>query len=263
MKSRILSKGQLRRENILNVMKAQGRITVPQIMEQFQCSEATARRDLDVLAEKAGGVIRTLGGAQYEAFLSPRETSFQEKQAMSWLEKEAIAHKAASLIEEGDIIGLSGGTTTYLIAKAIKRLRHITVVTNAVNVAMELAESEEIQVVVTGGVMRGKSFELCGPLAQKTVEGLNIGKMFVGIDGLSIEQGLTTYSEQEAEIAKLLMQRTAHTIAVFDSSKAGKASLFSFAPLADLHACITDAGLDSSIEQYCIKHQVKLYLAGR
>jgi DeoR/GlpR family transcriptional regulator of sugar metabolism len=77
------------------------------------------------------------------------------------------------------VIGLTGGTTTFLIAKAIKFRKNITVVTNAVNIAMELSEGEDIQVVLTGGVMRKNSYELCGPLAEKTVEGLNIGKMFL------------------------------------------------------------------------------------
>ena len=91
--------------------------------------------------------------------------SFAEKEGLSFLEKERIAEAAAALIEEGDVVGLSGGTTNYYLAKLLKTRRGITVVTNTVNVAMELAGSD-IQVVVTGGMMRHNSFELCGPLGK-------------------------------------------------------------------------------------------------
>ena len=103
--------------------------------------------------------------------------------------------------------GLSGGTTNYLMAKLLKPARGITVVTNAVNMAMELAGSD-IQVVVTGGMMRHNSFELCGPLGEGMVGQLNIGKMFIGVDGVSSTGGITTYSEQEAQIAKAMIRRS-------------------------------------------------------
>ncbi|MFD0868389.1 HTH-type transcriptional repressor glcR [Chlamydia abortus] len=253
------SKGEQRRANILNMLKQNGRITVQEIVGRFACSEATARRDLDLL-EKTEPIIRTIGGALYDGFSATREISFTERKHYSWIEKEAIAEKAASLIGEGDIIGLTGGTTTFLIARALKTRRGITVVTNAVNIAMELADNDEIQIVVIGGIMRNKSFELCGPLAEKMVDSLNIGKMFIGIDGISL-QGVTTYSESEAEIAKALIKRSGQTYAVFDHSKVGKSSLFSIAPLSSLHACITDAkNMGAELHEQLVKLGVKQYL---
>ncbi|MFD2612207.1 DeoR/GlpR family DNA-binding transcription regulator [Paenibacillus gansuensis] len=257
-----LTKGGSRRDRILQLLKMQGRITVQEIIDKFQCSEATARRDLDQIV-KTEPVIRTIGGAQYEGYAAARETSFFEKKEQHWPEKEAIAAKAASLIQPGDIIGLTGGSTTYLISRAIKHMRGITVVTNAVNVAMELAESDGIQVVVTGGVMRNRSFELCGPLAEKMVEHLHIGKMFIGIDGVTEEQGLTTYSEQEAEIARLLIRRSASTIAVFDPTKVGRTSLFSIAPLKEIHACVTNASLPQTFRKVLRTHSIEIYLADK
>jgi DeoR family transcriptional regulator of aga operon len=259
MKSAELSKGDKRRNNIMNLLKRQGKVTIQEIIEKFGCSEATARRDLDEL--KYTGIIRSLGGAQLEGFSESREVPFQEKKQLLWLEKEAIAEKAASLIEEGDVVGLTGGSTTYLIAKAIKHLKNITVVTNAVNIAMELSEGDDIQVVLTGGVMRRNSFELCGPLAEKTVEGLNIGKMFLGIDGITVAQGITTFSEPEAFIAKMLIERSQQTIAVFDHTKVGKASLFSIAQLPQLHACITNQVLNEEFISHLAKSNVTLHLA--
>jgi DeoR family transcriptional regulator of aga operon len=259
MKTVELSKGERRRKNIMDLLKRQGKITIQEIIEKFDCSEATARRDLDEL--KHAGIIRSLGGAQLEGFSDGREVPFQEKKRLLWLEKEAIAMKAASLIQEGDVIGLTGGTTTYLIAKEIKFRKNITVVTNAVNIAMELSEGDEIQVVLTGGVMRRNSFELCGPLAEKTVDGLNIGKMFLGVDGITVLHGITTFSESEALIAKMLIERSQQTIAVFDHTKVGKVSLFGIAALSSLHACITNEVLDQSFTTHLQHSGVELHIA--
>ncbi|QGQ97137.1 DeoR/GlpR transcriptional regulator [Paenibacillus psychroresistens] len=259
MKNVELSKGEKRRNAIMNVLKRQGKITIQEMIEKFAVSEATARRDLDELKE--AGIIRSLGGAQLEGFLDSREVPFQEKKDVLWLEKEAIAAKAASLVEEGDIIGLSGGTTTFLIARALKQHKRITVVTNAVNIAMELSEGTDVQVVLTGGVMRRNSYELCGPLAEKSVEGLNIGKMFLGVDGFTLQHGITTFSELEADIAKMLIQRSLQTYAVFDHTKAGKASLFGIAPLDCLHACITNQKLDDEFVAHLKQRQIELYIA--
>jgi len=228
-----------RQEQMLAHLERFGSMTLTEMTERFGCSEATARRDLDDL-EKAGKVIRTMGGgAKYAGGGLVREVPFREKQHERYREKEGIARFAASLAEEGDVIGLTGGTTTFLIARELKKRRNMTIVTNAVNIAMELAECEELQVVLTGGVLRNRSFELCGPLAEQTVKAVNIHKMFMGVDGVTA-RGVSTYSELEANIAALLMGRSKQTIAVFDSSKIGKNSLFHVASLGELHACITD-----------------------
>jgi len=248
METETLSKGEQRRRQIMQWLKKEGQISLAEITARLGCSEATARRDLDHLA-RSGDVIRTIGGARLDMAVIGREFSFQEKRNLLRLEKEAIAARAASLIREGDIVGLTGGTTTFLIARELKTMSGITVVTNAVNIAMELADSDGIQVVVTGGVMRSKSYELCGPLAQSVVEKLNIGTMFLGIDGISPEGGVTTFSEAEAEIGRLLISRSVRTIAVFDHTKAGRTSLFSYAPLSALSACVTDRPLDADLER--------------
>lgn len=255
-----LSKGDQRRTKMMNLLKNQGRVSVQELIENFACSEATARRDLDIL-EKAGFLVRTIGGALYEGVPGNVDVSLSEKKQQLWAEKEAIAAQAAKLVEEGDIVGLTGGTTTYLIARALRMHQGITVVTNAVNTAVALAENEGIQVVVTGGVMRNKGFELCGPLAEKTLQDINISKMFIGVDGVTKEHGLTTHSEQEAHIARLMIRRSTHTIAVFDHTKAGRASLFHIAPLSGINACITDAIIDPATVADYQKANVAVYVA--
>ncbi|AJY76003.1 DeoR/GlpR family DNA-binding transcription regulator [Paenibacillus beijingensis] len=254
------NKGARRRDGIMNVLKQQGRITIAEIVDRFGCSEATARRDLELL-ERTGPLVRTIGGAMYDGMGTVRDSSFAERQGISLLEKEHIAQEAARLVEEGDVIGLSGGTTNYLIAKSLKMRKGITVVTNAVNIAMELAGSD-IHVVVTGGMMRHNSFELCGPLGAEMVAHLNIGKMFIGVDGISASGGITTYSEQEAQIAKALIARSEATFAVFDESKVGKTSLFSIAALPELHGLITDRPLQESLREEAERHGITVYVAG-
>jgi len=248
-----------RQDQVLSFLERYGSITLQEMTDTFDCSEATARRDLDDL-EKAGKVIRTMGGgAKYAGGGLIREVPFREKQSALYGEKEAIARMAASLVEEGDVIGLTGGTTTFLIAKELKKRRNITVVTNAVNIAMELADTEDLQIVLTGGVLRNRSFELCGPLAEQTVKALNIHRMFMGVDGVT-GQGVSTYSELEANIANLLMRRSKLTIAVFDHTKIGKSSLFHVAALNELHACITDRWPASSEDADALA-DMKVYTA--
>lgn len=253
------SKSKRRRDELLALLKKQGRLSIQDVIDSFGVSEATARRDVDSLA-LSDGVIRTIGGAQFEGYTVGKEVSFLEKKQVLWAEKEAIAEQAAALVEEGDIVGLSGGTTTFIIARKLKERRNITVVTNAVNIAMELADGDGIQVVLTGGVMRSNSYELCGPLAEKTVEGLNITKMFLGIDGFTLAQGFTTYSELEAQIGKLLIARSAQTIVVFDQTKIGRASLFTVTPLSAVHACITNTTLDDRYVEEFAKHHIALHV---
>jgi DeoR/GlpR family transcriptional regulator of sugar metabolism len=262
MQEQTLSKPEQRRQSILALLKQKGRVSVQDIVSQLNCSEATARRDLDALSQTEP-VIRTIGGAVYDALLTPREASFEEKTAILWAEKERIAAKAASLVAEGDIIGLTGGTTTFLIARQLKARKGITVVTNALNIAMELADNEDLQVVVVGGVLRHKSYELSGPLAEKVIESINIGTMFLGIDGISLEKGLTTHSESEAQTAKLLMKRAERTVAVFDRSKVGRVSLFTIAPVREASACITDAPLDEALRKQLEQQGVCIYEAER
>jgi DeoR family transcriptional regulator of aga operon len=252
-------KGDLRRNQILEALKEHGEISIHAIMNRYSCSEATARRDLNMLAETEK-IIRTIGGAYYEKSISS-EMPFLEKQSLLSREKEALAAKAASLIQEGDTIGLTGGTTTFLIAKQIKHFSNITVVTNAVNIAMELAESDTVQTVLTGGVLRSKSYELCGPLAETIMEKLNIGKMFIGVDGISLEKGLTTYSELEAQIGKRMIERSKQAIAVFDYTKVNRTSLFTLAPLSDIHTCITDKKMEQSWEDQLQALQINIQYA--
>lgn len=259
-----LSKSGLRRAKIMELLKLQGKISIQEIIEATGCSEATARRDLDYL-EKSGQLIRTIGGAAVQdgglKQVPSSEIPFADKRYFQLQGKEQIAKEAASLVEEGDIVCLTGGTTTYLIAKQLKHMHHITIVTNAVNIAAELADAEGVQVVVIGGVMRAKSYELTGPLAESVISKINVTKMFLGVDGVSLEHGFTMHSELEARIAQLLIERSNHVYAVFDDSKQQRSALFTIVPLADVTGVITNKALEHWLEAACLEHELEVHIA--
>ncbi|MFD0695983.1 DeoR/GlpR family DNA-binding transcription regulator [Paenibacillus sp. GCM10027628] len=255
------SKSELRRSKTLELIKLHGKISLQEIIEAIGCSEATARRDLDVL-EKSGQIIRTIGGAIYEGsrMQTPSEIPFADKRFFQRQEKERIAEVAATLVEEGDVVCLTGGTTTFFIARALKRHRNITIVTNAVNIASELADAEGVQVVVIGGIMRPKSYELTGPLAESVIEKINVTKMFLGIDGVSLEHGFTMHSELEARIAQLLIERSSQVYAVFDHSKLEKTALFTIIPLRSATGIITNKQPEGWFEQACKEQRIAVHV---
>lgn len=254
------SKSGLRRAGILEYVKLHGKISVQELIQQFNCSEATARRDLDWL-DKSGKVIRTIGGAIYEGNLrqEPAELAFRDKQFSLKEEKEKIAGIAASLVQEGDVVCLTGGTTTFFIARALKNHQRITIVTNAVNIAAELAGAEGVRVVVIGGVMRAGSYELIGPLAESVVKQVNVTKMFLGVDGVSREHGFTMHSELESSIAQQLIMRSSEVYPVFDDSKLKKSALFTIIPLDKATGIITNKQPEPWLESACTQQQVKIY----
>ncbi|SEO87624.1 DeoR/GlpR family DNA-binding transcription regulator [Paenibacillus sp. OV219] len=236
------SKGELRRTKMLERIKQSGKASISELMDITDSSIATIRRDLEAL-EQSNFIIRTIGGAVYDEGSSRNnaaELAFADKRSVSKEGKERIAADAAALVEEGDVICLTGGTTTFLIAKALKDHQNITVVTNAVNIAAELFDAEGVQVVVSGGVMRHKSYELIGPLAESVIEKLNITKMFLGVDGVSREHGFTTHSELEARIAQLFIARSSKVYAVYDQTKLQKSALFTIIPYDGVTGVITD-----------------------
>jgi DeoR family transcriptional regulator, aga operon transcriptional repressor len=143
-------------------------------------------------------------------------------------------------IGDAQTVGLTGGTTTTEVARRLRE-RTLTVVTNAVNIASELVISETIRLVVTGGVARAQSYELIGPLAERTLEGLNVDVIFLGVDGVNAA-GVTTHDEIEAQTNRRMVERAARVIVVCDSSKIGRAALSGICALAQIDELITDAG---------------------
>ncbi|GAB2696378.1 DeoR/GlpR transcriptional regulator [Paenibacillus thermoaerophilus] len=227
-------------------MRENGSISIGDIMNHFDVSEATARRDLETL-EQERKLIRTFGGAVLETVRT--EIPFYRKMEMNTEEKKEIAEKALSVIRDGDVVGLTGGSTNMMIARRIqqKPFERLTVVTNAVNVAFELSGKPGLQLIVTGGVIRTQSYELSGPFAEATLGQLTIQKAFIGADGVSIARGVTTFDELEAHTNRVMMRRAIETYVVADHTKLNRDSIFRIEDLSSVTAVLTDSRVDPDI----------------
>ena len=232
-----------RQDFILRRLLEVGEVTVEELAASLDASIATMRRDLDDL-EKRSLLRRTRGGAIpisalfYEPFR--HDLSFQDKVDSFAAEKRRIAQAAAELVHPGETIALSGGTTTTEVVRYLKLLHGITIVTNAVNVAMELSSHKNIEVVVTGGHLRGNWFTLVGPLANQAA-GMSFSDiMFIGVDGIHVEQGLTCVHPQEAEFLRMLTHQSGRRVVVADHSKLGMVSRWLLCPTSEVEMIITD-----------------------
>jgi DeoR family transcriptional regulator of aga operon len=227
-----------RRRAILHALNRDGRVLVKDLAESFKISQITIRKDLEVL--HAHGLLhRTHGGALPPSSGALNDLSLQEKEKLHRAEKVRIAQAAVKLVEEGQSILLDSGTTTMAIARALRDFRKLTVITNAINIAAELANSE-IEVILTGGTVRKNSFSLVGPLAEETLRHLSADILFLGVDGFDTHLGLSTPNLQEAKVNRVMVEISHRVVAVCDSSKFGRRSLSIIVPPNAIHQVITD-----------------------
>jgi DeoR family transcriptional regulator, aga operon transcriptional repressor len=227
---------------ILERLSANGTISVADLAASFDVSPATIRRDLRLL-DSQRLLERTHGGAMSQGVLY--ELPLRYKGARQREQKLRIAREAASRVPDGAAIGLTGGTTTTEVARALVDRQTLTVVTNALNIASELAVRPNLKLVVTGGVARPESYELVGPIAEASLEGLNLDIVFLAVNGISPHAGLTTHHEVEAGTDRALLERARQVIVVADSSKIGKVAFARICQLADVDELITDDEADA------------------
>jgi DeoR family transcriptional regulator of aga operon len=233
-----------RRRSILELIQRDGRVLVKDLAKHFHTSQITVRKDLEVL-DSQGAIQRTHGGAlpvQSGALLDP---TLREKEKLHRREKLRIAAAAVKLIEEGESVLLDSGTTTTAIARALKDAKKLTVITNAINIAAELAGTQ-IEVILTGGTLRPNSFSLVGPIAEHTLRQLSADVLFLGVAGFDPRTGLFTPNLLEAEVNRVMVQVARKTIAVCDSSKFSRRSLCNIMPPTAVHQVITDKQISKS-----------------
>ena len=236
-----------RRQHILDLIQKDGRALVSELSRNLKISQITIRKDLDYLQSK-GLIQRSHGGAlriQPSALVDP---TLQEKQKRHSEEKQRIAAAAVKMIEEGQCIILDSGTTTTAIAKGLKQLSQLTVITNAVNIAAELA-STDFEVILIGGTLRKNSFSLVGPLAEDNLEEMHADILFLGVDGFDLEAGITTPNFLESRVNRAMVKAARKVVAVCDSSKFNRRSLSRIVPPDAVHQVITDRGLPQEIAE--------------
>ena len=226
---------------ILERLSADGSVGVGELCAELGASAATIRRDLELL-EGQRLLTRTHGGAVSQGVLY--ELPLRYKSGRRQEEKRRIAAAAAALVGDGAAVGLTGGTTCTEVARGLVDRQRLTVVTNALNIAGELAVRPNLKLVVTGGYARPESYELVGPLAEASLATLNLDLVFLGVDGISVGAGLTTHHEVEAHTNLALIERARRVVVVADSSKIGRVAFAQICPVQRVHELITDGAAD-------------------
>ena len=230
-----------RRQHILTLVQNQRRVLVNELSESFGVSQITIRKDLDSLQAK-GMVQRTHGGALALSASALLDPSIQEKMHRHSQEKQRIANAAARIVKEGQCVMLDSGTTTTVVAHALRRFTHLTVITNAINIVADLADTD-FDVILTGGSLRKNSFSLVGPLAEDVLEEMHADVLFLGVDGFDLEIGLTTPNLPESRVNRAMVKAVRKVVVVCDSTKFHQRSLSRIIPPSEVDCVITDHGL--------------------
>jgi DeoR family transcriptional regulator of aga operon len=229
-----------RRRRILALVEKEERATVAQLVARFGLSAVTIRLDLDALS-RAGALVRSHGGAVRRAD-GLTDLPIGVKQVLHHAEKVKIGERAADMVRPGEIVILDSGTTTVEVARRIRVLgiKPLTVITNALNVASELAALPQCRIIMLGGILRPTSLSLVGPHAEQTLKDLNADRVFMGVDGLDPAVGLTTPDVLEAQLNAMMIRVSREVIVVADSSKFARRSLSVIAKLDGVHKVLTD-----------------------
>jgi DeoR family transcriptional regulator of aga operon len=233
-----------RRREILELLQNDGRVLVSDLAKRFRTSLITVRKDLESL-HRQGMLERTHGGALPIRTGAIQDQTLHEKERLHRQQKLRIATAAVHMIRPGQVIILDSGTTTTAIARGCRHLKNLTVITNATNIAAELADSS-VEVVLTGGALRKNSFSLVGPLAEDSLRKLSADMLFLAVDGFHVSYGLTTPNQLEARVNRAMSESARRTIVVSDSSKFGRRSLALIMPVSSVHEAITDRGIPRS-----------------
>jgi DeoR/GlpR family transcriptional regulator of sugar metabolism len=228
-------------ESLRALIRDKGVNRVEDLCRRLRVSAATVRRDLDQL-ERSGAIRRVHGGAvSVESRLE--ESVFEDKTALAVREKRRIAEAALKFIEAGETIYLDGGSTVLELARLLCDRTNLTVVTNSLHAAHELA-GRGPRLIVIGGELRRLSQTLVGPLTRLVLQELHLDKAFMGTIGFALKEGLTTTDPSEAFTKEAVMRQSRQVIVLADSSKAGKVSFASAGRWSSVHVLITDKPLD-------------------
>jgi len=248
-----------RRRRIREIIQSQGSVRVSALSQLLGVSELTIRRDLEQL-EKTGLLERTHGGA----VLSHRmrhEPLYTEKDRIHRKEKQAIGLAAAALVEDGDTLLINSGSTTLQIFRHLGGYKHLRVITSNMGAFREV-QGLGLELILTGGTYREQSNSLVGPLATLCLQQVYGSRCFIGVDGVSARYGLTTPIAQEAEIARMMIERThGPVIVVADHSKMGVVANFVTAPIHKIDILITDSGFDEAYREDLEAKGVQIIIA--
>jgi DeoR family transcriptional regulator of aga operon len=234
----------IRRKKILEQLEQEGHVTTHTLSKIFDVSEVTIRNDL-LLFEEKGLLHRTRGGALRDQRVNI-DHNLTEKSKKNLIEKLKIAKKARELIKSGDTIILDSGTTTQEIAKRFADVSDLTVITNGLNVAAEIARNQNVRLIMPGGILRQNSLSLVGSMAENSMRQYNCDKLFLGVDGIDSSYGISTPNFEEAHLNSVMIELVKEVIVVTDSSKFLKRCFAYIAPVSRISTLITDRNIPQS-----------------
>lgn len=248
-----------RREKILELIREDGHATVLQLSKTFKVTEVTIRQDLEKL-EKDGYIEREHGGAYLKNIgLNVKNIVLQNQEFLS--EKSTIAKKAINFINDGDTIILDAGSTTTEIAKLIQGYKNLTVITNALNIALILGVDPEINLVLTGGEFKAPTLSLTGEKAAVFFNDLHVDKLFLATAGITLKSGLTYPSISDIVVKRAMIESANKVYLVADSSKIGKTAFASLGALSLIDFLITNSNIKQTDIDIFNRNDVKLILA--
>ena len=232
-----------RRRMIIELVQESGSKTVAELCGLFNVSEMTIRRDLRDLDRE--GVIRRVHGGAVSSLGRSYEPPYIIRSTRNTETKRAIGRKAAELIVDGDSIALDVGTTILEIAQALHGKHNLTIITASLPIANEIVSNlsltSEVRLILTGGIVRSGELSMIGNIAAQTYDEFHVDKAFIGVGGISLEDGLTEYNLEDAMVKKPLIQNAHQRIVAADSSKIGRTTFTSIAPLSMVDTLITDS----------------------
>ena len=231
-----------RQSQVMEILQEKGRISIPEMCQQFGISDMTARRDLNEM-DRLGLLRRIHGGAVVNLGRS-YEPPYQMRSTKNQSAKACIGAKAAELIYDGDSIALDVGTTTLEIVKELKGKRNLTIITNSLQIANMVVDNlsleNDARLILTGGVVRPRELSMIGSVTERAYQEFHVDKAFIGIGGISLEDGLTEYNIEDAIIKRMLLASAREKIVVADASKFGVTTFASVAPLKSADRIVTD-----------------------
>ncbi len=237
-----------RQQRILEVLEENRKVTVTELSRQFGISEVTVRRDLHDLAES--GQLRRAHRGALVAITHPPEPPVIQRMNLEYAAKEAIALAALALVNEGDSIFIGSGSTTTCFARCLAKRNRLTIITNALNIAAELAALDiRHSVVVIGGVIRSPELSLLGHIAELALNEVRVNKIFMGVQSLSLDGGWTTDHLPEVSTTRKILTMSDEMIILADHTKFGHTGAAFIAPVTCISTLVTDAQADAAFIQ--------------
>jgi len=230
-----------RHQAIIEQLQHKGSVNVMELCKQLNVSSVTVRKDLKLLEDRQL-LFRTHGGA---TLINPYtiDRTVSEKEKIQTQEKVAIAKEASSMISDNDSIIIASGTTVQAMAREIQPAGNLTVVTSALNVAVQLIKHPNVEILQLGGILRKSSTSVAGLYAEQILSDFFCSKLFLGVDGIDLEFGLTTTNAQEAHLNRKMMEVSQKVIVLADSTKFGRRGFGRICGIDEVDYIVTDKGV--------------------